>query len=45
MKMGNSVPRAGIEPTSLALRATVLIVISSRLTDAPHAYVSMWLLA
>ena len=33
MTMGNSVPRAGIEPTSLSLRANVLTVTHARLPD------------
>ena len=48
MKMGNIVPRAGIEPTSLAFQVSVLIIIPRRLpccNHYTHAYLSMWCVA
>ena len=38
MKMGNSVYRAAIEPTSLAFRASVLTITSPRLPDIITLY-------
>ena len=48
MKMGNIVPRAGLEPTSLAFWASVLPLhhlgpLMSPLY--PHAHLSMWFFA
>ena len=34
--MGNSVPRAGIEPTSLTFQVSVLIIASRRLPRCTH---------
>ena len=42
MKMGNVVPRAGIEPTSIALRASVLTIIPCRL-PLNHHYTHVYL--
>ena len=45
MKMGNIVPREGIEPTSLAFRASVLTITTHRLPWChyyTHAYLSMY---
>ena len=42
MNMGNSMARAGIEPTSLASSANVLIIIPHRLPDVT-TYGSTWL--
>ena len=48
MKMGNIVPKAGFEPTSLAFWASVLIITLLRLPWShlyTHAYLSMQVLA
>ena len=48
MKMGNTLPRAGIEPTSQAFRASVLTIIPVRrpwCRHYTHAYLSMQILA
>ena len=45
MKMGNTMPRAGLEPTSLALRASVVSLHEVGFPDVTHAHLSMQLLA
>ena len=47
MKMGITVPREGLEPTSLAFRASVLPLPHVCFPDVitPHAYLSIQLLA
>ena len=44
MKRGNIVPRARIEPASLAFRASVLTITPPKIPDVTHTYLSMWLL-
>ena len=43
MKMGDIVPRTGIEPTSLAFQASVLIITPSGLREVTMLHMSTWL--